>query len=141
MTIFARNADNGQARWAYQIAPHDAWDYDEIMENVLLDMEWGGRMRKLLLHPARVGFMLVLDRETGELLSAEAFQPVNWATGYDLKTGLPQVDESKRTHQGVVTRHICPSSTGAKEFVPTSFSPRTGLLYIPAHNTCMDYEG
>ncbi|HEY7496337.1 MAG TPA: PQQ-dependent dehydrogenase, methanol/ethanol family [Candidatus Tectomicrobia bacterium] len=141
LTIFARNADNGHARWAYQVTPHDAWDYDEIMENVLLDMEWQGRVRKLLLHAARNGFMLVLDRETGELLSAESFQPVTWASRYDLKTGLPQVEASKRTHAGVVTRDICPSSTGAKEFVPTAFSPRTGFLYIPAHNTCMDYEG
>jgi glucose dehydrogenase len=144
LSSFARDADSGQARWAYQVVPHDAWDYDEIMENVenvLLDMEWGGRMRKLLFHPARNGFMLVLDRETGELLSAEAFQPLNWASGYDLKTGLPLVNESKRTHTGMVTRNICPSSTGAKEFVPSAFSPRTGLLYIPAHNTCMDYEG
>ncbi|HEX5042506.1 MAG TPA: PQQ-dependent dehydrogenase, methanol/ethanol family [Candidatus Polarisedimenticolaceae bacterium] len=141
LTIFARELRTGNARWAYQILAHDAWDYDEIMENVLVDMEWGGRMRKLLLHPARNGFMLVLDRETGELLSAEAFGVVNWATGYDLKTGLPRENPDKRTHHGTVTREICPSSTGAKEFVPSAFSPRTGLLYIPAHNTCMDYEG
>lgn len=142
ITIFARNADTGHARWAYQITPHDHWDYDEIMENVLVDMEWGGRMRKLLLHPARNGFMFVLDRETGEVLSAEIFVPsTNWATGYDLKTGLPNMDVAKQTRQGVVTQNICPSSTGAKEFVPSALSPRTGLLYIPAHNTCMDYEG
>jgi alcohol dehydrogenase (cytochrome c) len=142
LTIFARDADTGHARWAYQITPHDHWDYDEIMENVLVDMEWGGRMRKLLLHPARNGFMFVLDRETGEALSAEIFVPsTNWATGYDLKTGLPNMDVAKQTRQGVVTQNICPSSTGAKEFVPSALSPRTGLLYIPAHNTCMDYEG
>jgi alcohol dehydrogenase (cytochrome c) len=140
-TIFARNPHDGQARWAYQISAHDAWDYDEIMENVLLDMEWGGRMRKLLIHPGRTGFVFVLDRETGELLSAEKFQPTNWAERYDLATGAAQENPDKRTKEGVVTRNICPSSTGAKEFVPSAFSPRTGLLYIPAHNTCMDYEG
>ena len=140
-TIWARNPDTGYAKWAYQIEPHDAWDYDEIMENVLVDMDWKGQMRKLLLHPGRNGFMFVLDRENGELLSAEPFVPVNWAKGYDLKTGLPNEDLSKRTHQGTVTEDICPSSTGGKEFVPSSFSPRTGLLYIPAHNTCMDYGG
>ena len=142
LTIFARDADTGQARWAYQVTPHDHWDYDEIMENVLVDMEWGGRMRKLLLHPARNGFMFVLDRETGEVLSAELFVPsTNWATGYDLQTGLPNMNPAKKTQAGVVTQDICPSSTGAKEFVPSALSPRTGLLYIPAHNTCMDYEG
>jgi PQQ-dependent dehydrogenase (methanol/ethanol family) len=140
-SIFARDPDDGNAKWAWQIVPHDMWDYDEIMENVLVDMEWGGRMRKLLLHPGRTGFVFVLDRETGELLSAEPFQPINWASGYDLATGTPKVNTDKMTKQGVVTRGICPSSTGAKEFVPSAFSPRTGLLYIPAHNTCMDYEG
>jgi PQQ-dependent dehydrogenase (methanol/ethanol family) len=140
-TIFARDADTGAARWAYQISAHDQWDYDEIMENILVDMEWKGRMRKLLIHPGRTGFVFVLDRETGELLSAEPFQPVNWASGYDLRTGKPHENPDKHTHQGTVTRQICPSSTGAKEFNPSALSPRTGLLYIPAHNTCMDYEG
>jgi PQQ-dependent dehydrogenase (methanol/ethanol family) len=60
--IFARDPDDGLARWAHQVVPHDMWDYDEIMENVLVDLEWGGRMRKLLLHPGRTGFMFVLDR-------------------------------------------------------------------------------
>jgi PQQ-dependent dehydrogenase (methanol/ethanol family) len=141
-SVFARNADTGEAKWAYQFSEHDAWDYDEIMENVLLDMQWQGRMRKLLVHPGRSGFVFVLDRETGELLSAEKFvESTNWARGFDLTTGLAQEDPSKRTHFGTVVQGICPSSTGAKEFVPSSFSPRTNLLYIPAHNTCMDYEG
>ena len=141
-TLWARNPETGLAKWAFQILPHDSWDYDEIMENVLVDMDWGGRRRKLLLHPSRNGFMLVVDRENGELLSAEKFvDSTNWASGYDLKTGLPKIDESKRTHQDHVTEDVCPSSTGAKEFVPSSFSPRTGLLYIPAHNTCMNYGG
>jgi PQQ-dependent dehydrogenase (methanol/ethanol family) len=140
-TIFARNPDDGMAKWAYQVTPHDSWDYDEIMENVLVDMDWNGHQRKLLLHPGRTGFMYVLDRGTGELLSAEPFQPTNWAKGYDLKTGEPKLDPGKATHEGTVVKDICPSSTGAKDFIPSAFSPRTGLLYIPAHNTCMDYEG
>jgi PQQ-dependent dehydrogenase (methanol/ethanol family) len=141
-SIIARNPDDGSARWAYQIIAHDAWDYDEIMENVLVDMNFKGQPRKLLLHPGRSGFMYVLDRGTGELLSAEKFQQsTNWADGFDLRTGTPAEKADKRTKFGVVTRDICPSSTGAKEFVPSAFSPRTGLLYIPAHNTCMNYEG
>jgi PQQ-dependent dehydrogenase (methanol/ethanol family) len=141
ISIFARHPETGEAKWAYQIVPHDHWDYDEIMENVLVDMEMGGRMRKLLLHPGRTGFMFVLDRENGQVLSAEPFQPINWARKVDLTTGVPDIDPTKTTRQGTVTMGICPSSTGAKEFVPSAFSPRTGLLYIPAHNTCMDYEG
>jgi PQQ-dependent dehydrogenase (methanol/ethanol family) len=141
ITIWARDPDTGMAKWTYQLVPHDSWDYDEIMENVLLDMPWKGRTRKLLLHPGRTGFMFVLDRETGELLSAEKYEPVNWANSYNLKTGLPDVNEDKRTHFGHYSTHICPSSTGAKDFIPSAFSPRTGMLYIPSHNTCMDYEG
>jgi alcohol dehydrogenase (cytochrome c) len=139
--IIARDADSGEARWAYQVTAHDAWDYDEIMENILVDMDYHGSMRKLLIHPGRTGFVYVLDRQTGELLSAETFQPTNWASRYDLKTGQPAEDPSKRTHFGTVTQGICPSSTGAKDVTPSAFSPRTGLVYIPAHNTCMDYAG
>jgi PQQ-dependent dehydrogenase (methanol/ethanol family) len=138
--IIARDADTGEARWAYQVTAHDSHDYDEIMENVLVDMDYGGRPRKLIVHPGRTGFVYVLDRETGELLSAETFQPVNAITSYDLKTGKANVDPAKETHFGTVTQGICPSSTGAKDVIPSAFSPRTGLLYIPSHNTCMDYE-
>ncbi|MGA3193855.1 MAG: PQQ-dependent dehydrogenase, methanol/ethanol family [Terriglobales bacterium] len=141
ITIWARNPETGAAKWAYQIEPHDGWDYDEIMENILVDMPWQGQARKLLLHPGRTGFMFVLDRETGEVLSAENFVPVTWAKGYDLKTGLPIEDPDKRPHTNHYARGVCPSSTGGKEFVPSSFSPKTGYLYIPAHNTCMDYSG
>jgi PQQ-dependent dehydrogenase (methanol/ethanol family) len=140
ITLWARNADNGQAVWAYQIEPHDSFDYDEIMENILIDMPWQGRVRHLLIHPGRTGFVFVLDRENGEVLSAEKFEPVTWANSFNLKTGLPDINQDKQTHYGVYAKGICPSSTGGKEFVPSSFSPRTGLLYIPAHNTCMDYE-
>jgi PQQ-dependent dehydrogenase (methanol/ethanol family) len=140
ITVFARKPETGEAVWAFQIVPHDAWDYDEIMENIAVDMEWHGQMRKLLIHPGRSGFVYIFDRETGELLSAEKFEPTNWAKNFDLKTGLPDIDPSKVTHTGVYARQVCPSSTGAKEFVPSALSPRTGLLYIPAHNTCMDHE-
>jgi len=141
ITIWARNADTGQAKWAYQIEPHDSFDYDEIMENILIDMPWQGRVRHLLIHPGRTGFVFVLDRETGEVLSAEKFEPVTWANSFDLKTGSPDINQDKQTHFGVYAKGICPSSTGGKEFVPSAFSPRTGMVYIPAHNTCMDYEG
>jgi PQQ-dependent dehydrogenase (methanol/ethanol family) len=142
VSIIARDPDTGQARWAYQVVPHDAWDYDEIMENILIDMPWNGEMRKLLVHPGRTGFVFILDRATGELLSAEKFhEHTNWAEGYSLETGLPDVNPGKRTHMGQETYDICPSSTGAKEVFPSAISPKTGLLYIPAHNFCMNYQG
>jgi PQQ-dependent dehydrogenase (methanol/ethanol family) len=140
-TIFARDPETGYAKWAFQVSPHDAWDYDAIMENILVDMPVNGRMRKLLIHPGRTGFVYTMDRETGQVLGAATYQPTNWATGVNLQTGLHAEDPSKRTHQGVVTHDICPSSTGAKDQQPSAFSPRTGMVYIPAHNVCMNYEG
>lgn len=139
--IIARDADTGMAKWAWQGSPHDQWDYDEIMENILVDMPWHGQIRKLLIHPGRNGFVFVLDRTDGELLSASQFEPTNWATGYDLKTGHALEVKEKETHFGKYTVDICPSSTGSKDFIPSSFDPRTGYVYIPAHNTCMDYMG
>jgi len=138
--VIARDADTGMARWAFQGTEHDAWDYDEIMENILVDMNYHGTMRKLLIHPGRTGFVYVFDRTTGELLSAEKFEPTNWADSYNLKTGKAIENPAKRTKFGTVVKEICPSSTGAKDVPPSAFSPRTGLVYIPAHNTCMDYE-
>ena len=141
-SIMARNPETGQARWAYQIVPHDGWDYDEIMENVIVDMPWNGEMRKLLIHPGRTGFVFVLDRVTGELLSADEFYPhTNWAEEYNLETGRPLINEDKMTHMGQVTHDICPSSTGAKEFSPSAISPKTGYMYIPVQNLCMNYRG
>lgn len=140
-TIWARDPDTGMAKWAFQVEAHDEYDYDEIMENIAVDMPWHGKQRKLLLHPGRNAFFFVLDRETGQVLSAEKFEPATWAYGYDLKTGLPEEAPDKHTHFGKYTTDICPSSTGGKEFVPSSFDPQTGYDYIPAHNTCMDYQG
>ena len=135
ITIWARDPESGQAKWAYQVVAHDAWDYDEIMENILIDMPWQGRQRKLLLHPGRTGFMFVLDRETGEVLSAEKYEPVNWANSYNLKTGLPDENPEKRTHFGQYATHICPSSTGAQRLYPLGFlAPhRTALHSRPQH--------
>ena len=141
ITLFARDPDTGSARWAYQFVKHDAWDYDEIMENILVDMPVNGQPRKLLIHPGRTGFVYLFDRATGELLKAEKFQPTNWADHVDLRTGDVVEVPGKRPHGGVNTRAICPSSTGAKDWQPSAFSPRTGLVYIPAHHVCMDYEG
>ena len=71
-TLFARDPDSGAAHWAYQFNPHDLWDHDEIQENVLVDLDLDGKTRKVLLHTGRNGFMYVIDRQTGEVLSADA---------------------------------------------------------------------
>jgi PQQ-dependent dehydrogenase (methanol/ethanol family) len=141
MTIFARDPDTGKARWAYQKTPHDAWDYDGINENVLVDLTIGGQARKVLVNFDRNGFSYVLDRATGELLLAEPFVFVNWAKGIDLKTGLPIENPEKRTSSTMNTKDICPSAMGGKNQQPVSYSPRTGFFYVPTNNLCMDYEG
>jgi PQQ-dependent dehydrogenase (methanol/ethanol family) len=141
MTIFARNPDTGKAAWAYQKTPHDAWDYDGINENVLIDLPLGGQTRKVLVNFDRNGFSYVLDRKTGELLQAEPFVFVNWAKGVDLKTGRPIEDPEKRTSATKNTKDICPSAMGGKNQQPVSYSPKTGYFYVPTNNLCMDYEG
>ncbi|MGH7869544.1 MAG: PQQ-binding-like beta-propeller repeat protein, partial [Candidatus Dormibacteraceae bacterium] len=78
ITIWARDATTGQAKWAWQALPHAGYDYDQVAENVLLDMQWVGRMRKVLINTGKTGYAVLMDRETGELLSAEPFQPVTW---------------------------------------------------------------
>lgn len=135
-TIFARNPDTGQAVWAFQEDAHDAWDYDTIVENIPVDMPWHGRVRKLLIHPGRMGFVQVFDRTTGQLLSAEKYVPVNWANSYSLKTGLPEENPAYRPHLGSTTYNMCPSPTGGKDWNPSAFDPQNGVLYIQTHNDC-----
>ena len=139
--IFARDADTGQARWFYQISPHDHFDYDSVNENVLLDLDVQGRRRKVLVRPERNGYVYVMDRATGEVLSATPFAHITVSTGVDLKTGLMKEVEAKKTGMGKVVREICPAAPGAKDWQPSAFSPRTGLLYMPHNNLCMDFEG
>jgi PQQ-dependent dehydrogenase (methanol/ethanol family) len=141
VAIFARNPDNGEARWAYQMTPHDAWDYDGVNEMILADIPLNGRQRKVLVHPDRNGFVYTLDRETGEVLNAGKFVFTNWADRIDLRTGRPVENPAYRTKQGVITRGICPSSTGGKDEPPGAFSPSTGWFYFANTNLCMDYEG
>ena len=139
-SVFARDADTGEALWAYQTSPHDEFDYDGVNELVLLDLEIEGEMRKVAVRPGRTGFMYVFDRRTGEVLSAVPYGYVNWAKGVDLETGVPIINEEKRTGNRSAT-NICPAAPGMKDWQPTAFSPRTGFLYVPHNNLCMDYEG
>lgn len=140
-TIFARDADTGDAVWAYQVTPHDDWDYDAVNEDILVDLPIDGRTRKLLVHFDRNAFAYTMDRQTGQVLVAQPFANENWSTGIDLTTGAPKVVDAKRTHQGVNVKDICPPDIGGKDEQPAAFSPRTGLFYVPTNNLCMDYEG
>lgn len=136
--LFARDADTGDARWFYQFSPHDLFDWDGINEQILLDMEWNGAPRKTLVRPERNGHVYVIDRTSGEVLSAEQFGPNTTTRGVDLKTGrLIHIEEKKPTPQRVL-RDVCPAASGAKDWNPSAYSPKTGLLYIPHSNLCMD---
>jgi PQQ-dependent dehydrogenase (methanol/ethanol family) len=138
--IFARNPDNGEARWFYQWSPHDLHDYDGINENLLLDMPVNGQMRKVLVRPERNGYLYVLDRTTGEVLSATPYVHITSTKGVDLKSGRLIYAEDKKPEIGKVVRDICPAAPGAKDWQPSAFSPQTGFLYIPHNNLCMDWE-
>jgi PQQ-dependent dehydrogenase (methanol/ethanol family) len=129
MTIWARNPDNGMAKWAYQMTPHDAWDYDGINEHVLVDQVIRGKKYKTLVHFDRNGFAYTLDRTNGT------------ATGVDKETGRPIEVPSKRTKQGVDTKDICPCAMGGKNQGTAAYSPKTTLFYVPTNNMCMNYEG
>jgi PQQ-dependent dehydrogenase (methanol/ethanol family) len=139
--VLARDPDDGQGVWGYQWNPHDLYDHDGINENLLLDLPWRGAVRQVLVHADRNGYMYVVDRRTGEVLSAEAFHFITAARGVDLKTGRLQPVESKRPVTGKVVRMICPAAPGAKDWQPMAWSPRTRLLYVPHQNLCMDLEG
>jgi PQQ-dependent dehydrogenase (methanol/ethanol family) len=138
--IFARDIDTGQAKWFYQYNPHDEQDYDGVNENVLLDMSVDGKPRKVLVHPDRNGFLYVLDRATGEVLSTGIFGPTNSITGIDMKTGRPTPNPEKQPKLGQVVHDICPTASGSKDWQPSAYSPKTGYLYIPHENLCMDFE-
>jgi lanthanide-dependent methanol dehydrogenase len=149
MTIWARNPDTGMAKWVYQMTPHDEWDYDGVNEMILTDQPIGGRERKLLTHFDRNGLGYTLDRETGELLVAQKFDPkVNWTTGVDMDKssanyGRPSVVAEYSTQHGGPdhnTKGICPAALGSKDEQPAAYSPETQLFYVPTNHVCMDYE-
>ena len=149
MTIMARDADTGMARWFYQMTPHDEWDYDGINEMILTEQEIDGTQRKLLTHFDRNGLGYTLDRVTGELLVAEKYDPaLNWTTGVDMDPnsdtyGRPAVVAQYSTEQNgedVNSTGICPAALGSKDQQPAAYSPKTELFYVPTNHVCMDYE-
>jgi lanthanide-dependent methanol dehydrogenase len=141
MTVFARRPENGQAIWAYQMTPHDQWDYDGVNEMILADIKIHDQQVPALVHFDRNGFAFELNRETGKLLLAEKFDPdVNWASGFNLATGRPIENPQYSTRQGHNTKGICPASIGSKDQQPASFDPQTGYFIVPTNHWCEDYQ-
>jgi lanthanide-dependent methanol dehydrogenase len=136
--IFARRPESGDAVWFYQTSPHDMHDYDATNENVLVDLTLGGAQRKVLLHPDRNGYLYVIDRATGEVMSADAFVHVTTSLGVDLTSGALRYNPAKAPRIGRIVREVCPASPGGKDWQPSAWSPRTKLLYLPHQNLCQD---
>ncbi|ABM60659.1 methanol/ethanol family PQQ-dependent dehydrogenase [Verminephrobacter eiseniae] len=144
MTLFARDLDTGKARWVYQMTPHDEWDYDGVNELVLADLNIKGKKVPSVVHMDRNGYAYTLQRETGELLVAEKFDPtINWASKIDMKSGRPVVNAKyspATTGPDVNVKGICPSALGTKDQQPMSYDRKSGIFLVPTNHVCMDYE-
>ena len=138
--IFARKPDTGEAIWYYQWSPHDVHDYDGVNESVLVDLPLGGTPRKVLLHPDRNGYLYVVDRATGEVISADPYVYITSSLGVDLGTGALRYNPEKQPKAGKTIHDVCPGSPGGKDWQPSAWSPRTHLLYIPHQNICQDAD-
>ncbi len=128
-SVVALNADTGEYIWHYQTTPGDAWDYNSAMDMTLATLPIDGQPRKVILHAPKNGFFYVIDRTSGKLISAEKFGKVTWAEKVDLTTGRPVLTPNARYEDGPVT--LWPSFQGLHNWYPQSFSPRTGLVYLP----------
>ncbi|MEJ1965960.1 MAG: methanol/ethanol family PQQ-dependent dehydrogenase [Gammaproteobacteria bacterium] len=144
MTIWARDLDTGLAKWVYQMTPHDEWDFDGVNEVPLIDVNIGGKKVPALVHFDRNGIGYTMNRETGELLVAQKFDPkVNWTTGVDMKTGRPAVVKAFSTDAAgpdVNVKDICPAALGSKDQQPASYDRKSGLMMVPTNHVCMTYE-
>jgi quinohemoprotein ethanol dehydrogenase len=130
-SILALRATDGELVWHFQTTPGDSWDYDATQPLMLADLEIGGHTRKVIMQASKNGFFYVLDRETGQFISAKPFvKNVTWATGLDPKTGRPI--ESPTAYAGMDPVLVSPDKDGAHNWYPMAFHPLTGLVYLPA---------
>jgi alcohol dehydrogenase (cytochrome c) len=139
-TLFARDPDTGQAKWAYQMSPHDLFDYDEINESILLDLPIDGRTTKTIVHIGRNGYIYVLDRQSGKLISADAYDTINVSKGVDMKTGRIIRNDEMEPKLGQAIVEACPVADGAKDWQPSAYSPQTKLIYVPHQHLCMNWK-
>ena len=139
VSILAINPNNGKLVWHYQTTPGEIWDYTATMNIVLADLEIEGKPRKVLMQAPKNGFFYVLDRATGELLSAEKYTRVNWASHIDMESGRPVLTEQGQWYKDE-PKLVYPTLNGGHNWQPMSFNPHTGLVYIPEHNLPMVYK-
>jgi alcohol dehydrogenase (cytochrome c) len=127
-SVIALDADTGKIKWHYQFSPHNEFDWDSTQVPVLADIPWQGRTRKVMLWANRNGMFYVLDRTSGQFLLGKPFVKVNWATGFDEKGRPMRTPGIEPTKDGTV---VYPGNQGGTNWYNPSFSPRTGLFYIP----------
>jgi PQQ-dependent dehydrogenase (methanol/ethanol family) len=136
-SIVALRPDTGEYVWHYQTTPGESWDYTATQHIMLADLQIGGALRKVLMQAPKNGFFYVLDRASGQLLSAAPYVPINWASGVDLATGRP-IENPEARYRGKPML-VKPSYYGGHSWQPMAFSPKTGLVYIPTLDIPMAY--
>jgi PQQ-dependent dehydrogenase (methanol/ethanol family) len=134
-SIVALDADTGEYRWHYQEVPWETWDYDAGQQLMILDLEIEGEMRHVVVQASKNGIFYVLDAATGEFLKAAPFTPVNWVTGWDSETGRPEIVPGARYDVQDEAWNMAPGPAGAHAWQGMSFSPETGLVYVPTTET------
>ena len=139
-SILALNPDDGSYVWHYQTTPGESWDYTATQHMILADLEIEGTARKVIMQAPKNGFFYVLDRKTGELLSADAYAKVTWASHVDLATGRPVETEGARYLDGAAGPLQMPGPIGGHNWHPMSHNPDTGLVYIPAQDVPWVYQ-
>jgi alcohol dehydrogenase (cytochrome c) len=136
-SILALERKTGQLRWHYQFTPHDLWDWDATQTSVLIDAEWQGRPRQLMLHASRNGFFYVFDRRDGTLLLAKPFvRNLTWASGIGPDGRPIKLPNQEPSAAGT---KVCPSQDGATNWFSPSFNPATGLYYVQTFEKCSIY--
>jgi alcohol dehydrogenase (cytochrome c) len=136
-SVIALDPDTGRLEWHYQFSPHNEFDWDSTQIPVLADLDWQGRPRKVMLWANRNGIFYVLDRATGEFLKGQPFVKVNWVDGFDEKGRPIPVPGMAPTREGTL---IYPGNQGGTNWYSPSYSPRTGLFYVPTwENTSTTY--
>ena len=132
-SIVAVNADTGEYVWHYQTTPNDGWNFGATMHIMIADLKLDKQQRHVVMTAPKNGFFYVLDARTGKLISAKNYVPVNWTSGIDMKTGRPiEVPDAKYWEKGDQSVMVSPSPMGAHNWQPMSYSPKTGLVYIPS---------
>jgi quinohemoprotein ethanol dehydrogenase len=138
-SIVALKLETGDYVWHYQEDPGDVWDFDSDEDIILADLLIDGRSRKVLMQAPKNGFFYVLDRTNGALLSAKPYTYISWASGVDLRTGRP-IETAQARYRGADPAPIVPGPVGAHSWQPMSYSPITGLVYIPVNDAGFKYK-